>query len=235
MTTFHIITLFPDAVRAYVHSSILGRAEKRRKVRYNFVDLRQFGLGKHLQVDDTPYGGGAGMVLMPEPLIKAVTHVQKKIRNKNAVRVILFSAKGEQFHQGVAHDLARRFEHIILVAGRYEGVDERVKKILKAHEISIGPYVLTDGDVAAMAVTSAVARLIPGVIKFESLAEESHFNLLLTKERSVPAGKGLEYPHYTRPKVLMHRGKRYRVPDILLSGNHKKIAEWRKKHMTDDR
>lgn len=231
MVTFHIITLFPEAVRGYLNASILGRAQKRKKVAYDFVDLRKFGLGRHLQVDSAPYGGGAGMVLMPEPLIKAVDAVEKKIKNKKSrIKTILFSAKGKQFNQKIAYDFAEKFDHIILIAGRYEGVDERVRKILKADEISIGHYVLTDGDVAAMAVISAITRLVPGVIKLESLAEESHWNLLLKQEKDVSEGNGLEYPHYTRPEVLVRHGRQYRVPRILLSGNHAKIAEWRKNH-----
>ena len=131
----------------------------------------------------------------------------------------------------MAHDWSRKQKHLILISGRYEGIDERVKLALKAEEISMGPYVLTDGDVAAMVIVSSIVRLIPGSIKWESLEEESHWNLFLKKEaRAVAKGKGVEYPHYTRPEVLEYRGKKYRVPHILLSGDHKKVEEWRKKH-----
>ncbi len=114
-----------------------------------------------------------------------------------------------------------------MISGRYEGIDERVKNILKAEEISIGHYVLTDGDVAAMVVASAVGRLVPGAIKLESLAEESHWNLLLKKEKDIPENDGLEYPHYTKPETLTYRGKKHHVPKVLLSGHHAKIKEWR--------
>lgn len=142
---------------------------------------------------------------------------------------MVFSAKGKQFNQKVAYDWAEKFDDIIFIAGRYEGIDERVVKALKAKEISIGHYVLTDGDVASMVVISAVARLVPGVIKLESLEEESHWNLLLKKEKDVPEGSGLEYPHYTRPEVLVYKKKGYQVPKVLISGNHKKIKDWREK------
>ena len=126
----------------------------------------------------------------------------------------------------MVYDWVKKFNQLVLISGRYEGIDERVKTALKAEEISIGPYVLTDGEVASMAVISAVARLMPGVIKLESLKEESHWNLLTKSE---VAGKGLEYPHYTRPEALTYKGRKYRVPKVLLSGNHKKIEAWRKK------
>ena len=140
----------------------------------------------------------------------------------------MLSAKGKQFNQKMAYEWARKSKQIIFISGRYEGIDERVKTILKAEEVSIGPYVLTDGDVAAMAMVSAVARLIPGVIRLESLQEESHWNLLLREEAG--GKKGLEYPHYTRPEILVWEGKKVRVPRVLLSGNHREITVWREGH-----
>ncbi len=226
--TFHIITLFPEILEPYLHASILGRAEKKKVLKFDLVNLRQFGEGRHNKVDDRPFGGGAGMVLMGEPILRAVNSIRKK-KSKKKPKVILFSAKGKEFNQKMAYDWSKKHDDIIIVTGRYEGIDERVKKILKAEEVSIGHYVLTDGDVAAMVVVSAVGRLIPGAINFESLKEESHWNLLLKKEKNVPEDKGLEYPHYTRPEVLVYHKKKYKVPKILLSGNHKKIEEWRKK------
>jgi len=156
--------------------------------------------------------------------------IRNHLKKSKKTHLVIFSAKGKQFNQKIAYDWAKKYNRIILIAGRYEGIDERVKTILKADEISIGPYVLTDGDVAAMVVISAVSRLVPGVIKLESLEEESHWNLLLKKEAQVPEGKGLEYPHYTRPEVIKYKNKKYSVPKVLLSGNHKKIEEWRKWH-----
>jgi len=226
MLTFDIITIFPKIFDSYLNESILKRARKSGKIKINAINLRDFTNDKHRKVDEKPYGGGAGMVLMAEPLIKAVDYLKKSGKS----HPVIFSAKGRQFNQKIAYNWAKKYDRIILIAGRYEGIDERVKTILKADEISIGPYVLTDGDVAAMVVISAVSRLVPGVIKLESLEEESHWNLLLKKEAQVPEGKGLEYPHYTRPEIIKYKNKKYPVPKILLSGNHKKIAIWRKNH-----
>ena len=145
----------------------------------------------------------------------------------------MLSAKGKQFNQKMAFEWAKKYDRIIFITGRYEGIDERVRAALKAEEISIGPYILNDGDVAAMAIISSLVRLIPGAINWESLREESNWNLVLKKEeRDLSKKKGLEYPHYTRPEVLKYRGREYRVPKVLLSGNHKKIEEWREKHVS---
>lgn len=240
---FHIITIFPEIFDSYMNESIIGRAIKDKFVSMNFYNPRDFVKGNksnYKPVDDKPYGGGAGMVLRAEPILKAFSKVEKKIGRaskdgarhdfaKSKTKVVIFSAKGKFFNQKIAYDWAQKYEEIVFITGRYEGIDERVKKALKAEEISIGPYVLTDGDVAAMVVSSAIIRLIPGVIKLESLKEESHWNLLLKKERDNKVGEdGLEYPHYTRPEVLKYKGKKYRVPKVLLSGNHKKIEEWKK-------
>lgn len=226
---FDIITIFPDIFDSYFNESIIKRAQKSGKIKINIIDLRDFTTGRHRTTDEKPYGGGAGMVLLAEPLIKAVDYAKKSGKNKK-IKIIVFAAKGKQFNQKTVYNLAKKYNQIIFISGRYEGIDERVKIILKADEISIGPYVLTDGDVAAMVVISAVARLIPGVIRFESLEEESHWNILLQKEKEISQDKGLEYPHYTRPEVIKYRNKKYAVPNILLSGNHKKIEEWREKH-----
>ena len=227
---FDIITIFPNIFDSYVNESIIKRAREKRIIDIQVHDVRAYAQDKHKKVDDRPYGGGAGMVVMVEPVLKAVESIAKEDKKKMRRKIVVFSAKGKQFNQKIAYQWAKNYDQIILVSGRYEGIDERVKTILHAEEISIGQYVLTDGDVAAMVVISAVARLVPGVIKLESLQEESHWNLLLKKEARTGSGKGLEYPHYTRPEVFEHKGKKYRVPDVLLSGNHKKIEEWRRKH-----
>ena len=229
---FDVITIFPKIFDSYLGESILRRAQEKKIVEVAMHNLRDFTRDKHKKVDDKPYGGGAGMVLQAMPILRAVERMRIKkqeLRSKKT-RVIVLSAKGRQFNQKMAYDFARKSGRLILNSGRYEGIDERAVKALGAEEISIGPYVLTDGDIAAMAIISAVSRLIPGVIKLESLAEESHWNLLLKKEARDAAGKGLEYPHYTRPEVLEYKGRTYRVPKVILSGDHKKIAEWRKKH-----
>ena len=232
---FDVITIFPEALKSYLNASILKRAQERGLISVRLHGLRKWGKGRHRQLDDKPYGGGAGMVLMAEPILKAAAAAVRRIRNhesgiKEAV-VVLLSAKGRQFNQKMAYGWARRCKRLILISGRYEGIDERVKTAIhhsgfKIQEISIGPYVLTDGDVAAMAIVSAVSRLIPGVIRLESLQEESHWNLLLKRERKA-GERGVEYPHYTRPGVLRWKGKRYSVPKVLLSGDHRRIAAWR--------
>jgi len=223
---FDIITIFPHIFDSYLNESILKRAQKKKLISIKAHNLRDFTKDKHKTVDDKPYGGGAGMVMMAEPIIKAVDKIKNKKKNSKT-KTVLFSAKGKPFNQKLAYNWAKKYEQIIFITGRYEGIDERAKTILRAEEISIGPYVLTDGDIAAMAVISAVSRLLPGVIKLESLQEESHWNLLLKKEKDSQGDQGLEYPHYTRPEIIKYGGKNYRVPKVLLSGNHKKIKEWR--------
>ena len=234
---FHVITLFPHIFDSYINESILGRAQKEKNIKFNFYNPRDFvkptetqkkNEKPYLRVDDKPYGGGAGMVLMAEPILKAYSKVEKKIKNSKKTKVVIFSAKGKVFDQKMAYDWAKKYDDLVFITGRYEGIDERVVDILKAEEVSIGPYVLTDGDVAAMVVASAVGRLIPGVISLDSLKEESHWNLILEKEKEGSLGAhGLEYPHYTRPEILVYKKKKYKVPAVLLSGNHAKIDEWR--------
>jgi len=225
---FDVITIFPKIFDSYFSESIIKRAQKKNLITIKAHDLRRWTTDKHHKVDDSPYGGGAGMVFKVDPILKAVEAIAKGGKLKQ--KIIILSAKGKQFNQKLAYDWAKKYDQIILISGRYEGIDERVKTILRAEEISVGPYVLTDGDVAAMIIVSAISRLVHGVIKLESLQEESHWNLLLKKEKDTEAGSGLEYPHYTRPEVLNYKGKKYRVPKILLSGHQKNIAEWRKKH-----
>jgi len=234
---FDIITIFPKIFDSYLNESILKRAQNKKIIQIKIHNLRDFTENKHKKVDDKPYGGGAGMVMMAEPIIKAVDKIKKNL--KGSSKVILFSAKGKFFNQKMAYDLAKKYKNLIFITGRYEGIDERVKKIienckparpaggLKIEELSIGPYVLTDGDVAAMTVISAVSRLVPGTINFESLQEESYFNSIIQSEAKKGV-RGVEYPHYTRPEIILYKSKKYRVPKVLLSGNHEKIAEWRR-------
>lgn len=187
-------------------------------IKINIHDLRKWTSDKRKTVDDKPYGGGPGMVLKVEPFAKALRAMKK---NKKT-RVILFSAGGKQFDNGVAADLAKKYDRLILLCGHYEGVDERVKKIIKDlgfdfSEISIGPYVLTGGELPAMVLADAVARQIPGVLgKTESLEEKR---------------LGIGVPVYTRPEIFKFRNKKYQVPKVLLSGDHKKIEEWRLKQI----
>jgi tRNA (guanine37-N1)-methyltransferase len=241
---FDIITIFPKIFSArggsafggdsygYFGHSIIKRAVQKKKIQIKIHNLRDFTKDKHKQVDDKPYGGGAGMVLMAEPILRAV----KSLGGSTAkLKVVILSAKGKQFTQKMACDWQKKYKNIVLISGRYEGIDERVKTILKAEEVSIGPYVTTDGDVAAMVIVSAITRLIPNVINRSSLEDESFLRKRI-KEKA--ATKKLEYPHYTRPEVLKYtlrqaqgkKIKKYRVPEVLLSGDHKKIEEWRQKN-----
>jgi tRNA (guanine37-N1)-methyltransferase len=215
MLQFNIITIFPKIFDSYFSESIILRAQKSKMIKINVHDLRKWTNDKRKTVDDKPYGGGPGMVLKVEPLAKALRAIGKNKKTK----VILFSADGKQFDNGIAADLAKKYNRLILICGHYEGVDERVKKIIKNlgfefSEISIGPYVLTGGELPAMVLADAVARQIPGVLgKTESLEEKR---------------LGVGVPAYTRPEIFKFRNKKYQVPKVLLSGNHKKIEEWRK-------
>ncbi|MDO8560723.1 MAG: tRNA (guanosine(37)-N1)-methyltransferase TrmD [bacterium] len=217
---FDIITIFPEAFTSYLSASILKRAREKRLIDIRVHNLRDFALDKHKSIDAPPYGGGPGMVFKLGPIIKVFTSLKLKRGNKR-VKVILFEAGGKEFNAKMAICLAEKYEHIILIAGHYEGVDGRLKQVLrgfgfKTEEVSIGPYVLTGGELPAMIVIDAVSRHIPGVLgKSESL-EEKRF--------------GVGIPAYTRPEIFVEHGKKYAVPKILLSGNHMKIEEWRMRH-----
>jgi len=221
MLQFDIITIFPEIFDSYFNESIIKRAQKRKLIKIKIHNLRDSASDNHKTVDDRPYGGGAGMILKVDIVFKAIKRVvqkNKKITKKQR-KIILLSAKGKKFDQKMARRLSK-LEQIIFICGRYEGVDERVGKHIADEEISIGDYVLTGGEIPAMVILDAVSRLIPGVIKKDSLKEESF-------------SAGLkEYPQYTRPEIFKPgKNKRsWRVPEILLSGHHKKIKDWQKKH-----
>src|SRR5215216_6616646 len=219
---FDILTLFPDMFTGPLTESIIKRAVQAGKIQIALHDIRAYATDKHHTTDDAPYGGGAGMVMKAEPLAAAVRAVlQDKQTSRQAdeqttsssprTLVILMSPAGERFTQHVAEELAG-YERLVLVCGHYEGVDERVREALIDRELSIGDYVLTGGELAAMVVLDAVARLVPGVIDAESITEESYGDGLL------------EYPHYTRPANWEDRA----VPPILLSGHHAQVAHWRR-------
>lgn len=208
---FDIISIFPESFASYFGVSILKRAVEDGKIEIHTHHLRDFTHDKHKTVDDTPYGGGAGMLLKVEPLVEAVEYVQGLVSEKKT-RAILFSAKGKVFTEADAKRLAE-YERLILVCGRYEGVDERIAEHFVDEELSIGEYVLTGGELPAMVVVDAVARLLPGVLgNSESAETESH-----TVEGVV------EYPQYTKPEEFQG----LRVPEVLLSGHHGEIAKWR--------
>lgn len=208
---FHIITIFPDMFDSYLKESILGRAVKDKKISIKFYNPMSFCKPKE-RVDGRPYGGGPGMVLRPEFFLKAFSKI--KIKNKSKVKVIIFSPSGKKFDTQYAKNSAKKYTDIILISGRYEGIDARVQKILKAEEISVGDYVLTGGEIPAMVLIDSISRQVPGVLgKYESLEEER------VSSSEV----------YTRPEVLKYQGKNYKVPKVLLSGNHKLIDEWKKR------
>jgi tRNA (guanine37-N1)-methyltransferase len=218
---FNIVTIFPEIFQSYFNESIIKRAQKRGLIEINTYNLRDFTNDKHKSVDDKPYGGGPGMVMMVEPILKAISKLKAK---KLKTRVILFSPKGKKFDQKMAQKFSK-LDNLIMICGRYEGVDERVAKYIVDEEVSIGDYVLTGGEIPAMIVVDAITRLIPGVIAKESLNEES---FSFKKEKELRE-KDYEYPQYTRPESILIKGKKRTVPEVLLSGNHKKIDEWRKK------
>lgn len=203
-----IITLFPEMFTGPFDSSIIKRARDKKLVDIKFVDLREHGVGKHKMVDDTPYGGGPGMVLKVDVLHEAIEKTIDKKLSKNEQKVILFGAHGKNFNQEKAKEYST-LSHLILICGHYEGVDERIKDYID-EEISVGDFVLTGGEIPAMLVTDSVLRLVSGVIRKGATQTESFSPLL-------------EYPQYTNPQV--YKGKK--VPDILLSGDHKKIDDWR--------
>jgi tRNA (guanine37-N1)-methyltransferase len=206
----HVITLFPEIFAGPLSESIIGRAAKSGLVTFNIIDLRKFCENKHRKADDAPYGGGAGMVLMADPIFKAVESLEGSNSPK---RVIVTSAQGARFDQKKARELSLE-EDIVIICGRYEGIDERVTLGLEAEELSIGDYVLTGGEFAALVMMDAIVRLIPGVVgSAESLDDDSFSEDLLGP------------PQYTRPATS--RGMR--VPDALVSGNHAEISEWRRR------
>lgn len=215
---FAVISIFPEIIEAYARVGILGRAARAKKISVRTVNPRDFTTDTHQTVDDKPFGGGAGMVMKVEPIYKALKKIAPKKTKKQLV--VLLAAGGTPFTQNLARTWAKKYSEIIFIAGRYEGVDARVAEHLCDAEISVGQYVLTGGELPALTIIDAVARLVPGVLgNEESLAEESHNEIGVS-----------EYPQYTRPEKFKPRGakKSWNVPPVLLSGDHKKIAEWRK-------
>ena len=216
---FDILSVIPEAFGEYFYHSILGRAQKRGIIEVKIHNIRDWTTDKHHKVDDSPFGGGPGMVMKVEPIYKAVKSIKSKIKSSKT-RVILFSTRGKLFTAKEAKRLSK-YKNLILICGRYEGIDERVAKYVADEEISVGDFVLSGGEIPAMIVVDAVSRFIPGV---------------LGKNESLEEIKG-SYPTYTRPEVFSAKGGstsggkagKWRVPKILLSGDHKKIEEWRTK------
>ncbi len=219
---FHVITLFPEICEAYTSSSVLGRAQKKEKgkgakhtgvkIQVKYYNPRDHSKEKHQKVDDRPYGGGPGMVMYAAPILKAAEKAIGK-KDPKKVKVLIMSPRGKMFDQAYAKKLSEKYTDLVLISGRYEGIDSRVKKILKAEDVSVGDYVLTGGELPALTIIDAVSRNIPGVLgTFESLEDER-----------VSTGE-----MYTRPETLEYKKKKYKVPPVLLGGNHAEIEAWRK-------
>jgi tRNA (guanine37-N1)-methyltransferase len=205
-----ILTLFPEMIESVFNTSILKKAQEKNKFHYNLINFREYTENKHNKVDDYPYGGGAGMVLAPQPIFDAVESITKE--KESAPRVVLMCPQGERYTQRKAEELARE-DHLILICGHYEGYDERIREHLVTDEISIGDYVLTGGELGAMVVVDSVVRLLPDVLGNEESAPLDSYSTGL-----------LEHPHYTRPADF--RG--LKVPEVLTSGDHAKIESWRR-------
>jgi len=226
---FDLLSLFPESFESYFDVSILKRAREDGKIGVATWNIRDFAHDKHKTTDDTPYGGGAGMVMKPEPVFECVEAVLAESDvPREKTRIILFSAKGKSFTQADARRFATEYDRLVLICGRYEGVDERVAEYLVDEELSVGEYVLTGGELPAMIVTDAVARLIPGVLGNPASLEEESFSVRHTPDAPSPGEIGdfeetREYPQYTKPEE--YRG--YRVPEVLLSGHHAEITKWR--------
>jgi tRNA (guanine37-N1)-methyltransferase len=206
---FDVLTLFPETINAVMNESIIGRAQENGLVEVKAINIRDYSKDKHRKVDDYPYGGGTGMVMMCQPVLDAYNDIASGYEKKP--KVIYMSPQGRVLTQDIAKELSKE-DHLILLCGHYEGIDERIIEEIVDEEVSIGDYVLTGGELPAMVLIDCVSRLIPGVLSSEvSFSDESHFNGLL------------EYPQYTRPAE--YEGKK--VPDILLSGHHANIEKWR--------
>ncbi|HNX10558.1 MAG TPA: tRNA (guanosine(37)-N1)-methyltransferase TrmD [bacterium] len=214
--TFKLLGIFPQIFASYLGESIIKRAQEQKAIKIESYDLRDWANDKHRRVDDTPYGGGAGMLMKIEPLYQALKTITKNKAKKR--KIILLSAQGKRWSQSLAQKYSK-YDELVLISGRYEGVDDRIKKIID-EEISIGDYVLTGGELGALVIIDSITRLLPGVLlNADSLKEESH---------SQPGV--LEYPQYTKPAEFKIGQKKYSVPAVLLSGNHQKIKEWRDKN-----
>ncbi len=212
---FDILTIFPDIFNSYFSESMIGRAIESEKIEIYVHDIREFSKDKHKKVDNVPFGGGAGMVMTVQPLYDCITHV----KTLNSGPVIFLTPQGETFSQPKAEALANKHTELILLCGHYEGIDQRIRDSLIDREMSIGKYVLTGGELPAMIMVDAISRLIPGVLGKEDSHLEDSFSKAFNRKK--------EYPHYTRPAKF----KGMEVPEVLLSGHHKNIENWRKRHL----
>jgi len=221
MLRFDIITIFPKIFDSYKEESLIARAQKKKFIKINTHNLRDFTNDNHKTVDDRPFGGGLGMVLKVEPIYKAVNYIKHKSKILNhKSKVVLFTPRGKKFNQKMAFQFSK-LDQLIFISGRYEGVDERVAKNIADIELSIGDYDLMGGELPSMVVIEAVSRLVSGVLGKEQLL----------KERITKSGGFIEYAQYTRPEIFKTKeGKVWKVPKVLTSGDHKKIEEWKRAH-----
>lgn len=221
---FHVITLFPEVCEAYTNASVLGRAQKSekgkgakvqgKKIEVKYYNPRDYSKDKHKKVDDRPYGGGPGMVMHAEPILKAWEKAVGKKKDQKKVKTLIMSPRGTVFTQDIAKEYAKKYDHLVLISGRYEGIDGRVKEILNAEDVSVGDYILTGGELPALTIIDATARQIKGVLgTFESLEDD----------------RATTGETYTRPEVLKYKKKEYTVPKVLVEGNHKEIEKFRSK------
>ena len=220
---FHLITLFPDICQAYTDASVLGRAQKTekgrgakvrgKKIDVSYYNPRDFATNKHKKVDDKPYGGGPGMVMRAEPILKAWQRAVGRKKDQKKVKTLIMSPRGKTFDQAMAKEFAKKYDHLVLISGRYEGIDGRVKTALKAEEVSVGDYILTGGELPALSIIDAVSRHIPGVLGTHDSLEDD---------------RATNGETYTRPEVIEYKKKKLKVPQVLLDGNHKEIEKWRK-------
>jgi tRNA (guanine37-N1)-methyltransferase len=209
---FHFLTIFPDMIHSYIGESILKRAGEKKLLAFDVKNIRQYSKDKHRKTDERPYGGGPGMVMTAEPILNAFGKL--KMKKDGKVKVIQLSPSGKMFTNTIAKKMAKSYSDIVFICGRYEGVDDRVRRVLKADEYSVGDYTVTGGELPALIMTDAIARQIPGV---------------LGKGESVEETRIASPRVYTRPETLVYKGKKYKVPKVLTTGDHKKIDEWRKK------
>lgn len=237
MLTFNIITIFPNIFESYFKESIIKRAQQNGFINIAIHNLRDYTVDRHKTVDDKPFGGGPGMVMMVGPIFKAVSALKKQKSpapegrgsprlKSGRQKVILFSARGRKFDQQMAQRFSK-LDELVMICGRYEGVDERVAKHIADMEVSVGGYMLTGGELPAMIVVDAVSRLVPGVIKEESI-EEKRFKISGQSSVASEQGRIGSYPAYTRPEIFSPKKRvLWKVPGVLISGDHKKIEEWR--------
>lgn len=214
---FYVVSLFPNSLDSYINESIVKRAIEDQKIKVSVYNPRDYSEDKNERIDRKPYGGGPGMVIQAMPVVKAIEDILKSISvsRKKKVKIIYLSPRGKQFSTDYAKKIPKKYKDIIIICGRYEGIDARIKKIFKMEEVSVGPFVLTGGELGALILIDCISRQVPGVLgDFDSLEEN----------------RNASGDVYTRPEIIEYKDKKYKVPKILISGHHKKIEEWRMKH-----